>query len=279
MGRVVVPAVALAGIAALTFWWVNRPPSRPSGPPKSPSSAVPSAATPGPPGEPGPTVIGPQAGPDVKTDAIRPSQPLPGDDFLGDWLVADPSDPSDPANTLVIRREGERLVGLTRRSRHADQPPYRLELEPAGPTGLKGQYVPKNGGAPFPATAELTSGKKKLVIELAPPASEYFTSVFVRLGREEVDAGGLPPSDDGPPGHISGRQALDLVSERSEVRAFLTRSRAEGHQPHVLMNVDEEERFTLHVFEIVGSGAAAYSSTFNWYEVGKKDGSIRAALP
>jgi hypothetical protein len=154
-----------------------------------------------------------------------------------------------------------------------------LELEPAGSTGLKGRYVPQNGGAPFPATAELTSGKKKLVIELAPPASEYFTSVFVRLGREEADAGGLPPSDAGPPGQSTGRQALDLVSERPEVRAFLARSSAEGHQPHVLLNVDEEERFTIHVFEIVGSGADAHSSTFNWYEVGKKDGVIRPGLP
>lgn len=245
----IVILVLLNSLIYLGVQWIARPVPQPS-PPAQPAEA----------------------------ERARPPAQQPGDEFLGDWYLDSPEDPSDPANTLVVRREGAILVGRTRRSRHADRKPYHLELQPAAGGDLKGRYVPETGD-PFPATAELTSGRSKLVIELAPPASEYFTSVFIRAGREEADSGGVSTGPAVNPGELDGQRALDLVTARPEVQAFLSRARAAGREAHAQIDRDEEELFSVHVFELRGQGAQAHLSTFNWYEVGKKSGQVTPGLP
>jgi len=103
------------------------------------------------------------------------------EDFVGSWLLVDQQ--GGNRNSIILKQNGGQIQGTV-----DNNPDRKIDLGPGGQNQLKGTItVP--GQAAIPMTAELSSDKKKLILTLAPPQSEYVVSVAIRQDSAEGSGG------------------------------------------------------------------------------------------
>lgn len=246
IGIVALVVIALGG----GIWWflTQKPASPPANKPVATATAT---------GAP------PSASP---TATVVPVQP--GEAFVGRWFP-DMSSGAEPDTFITFKREGNQLIGTGKK-------PSDGQLEfPVG-AGPKLTGVFRQGTTSFPATAELLSDNKKMVVTLAPPNSEYQTEI---LWRDEP-----PPPDKEVPGiekitNYSEQQARDLISMREEVQKFAKQLAAKKSSVHIDVAPEDDQTYSVHVYEIVDDGdGMSHTATFAWYKVDRKTGKVSPGM-
>ncbi|PKO19485.1 hypothetical protein CVU37_03390 [candidate division BRC1 bacterium HGW-BRC1-1] len=108
---------------------------------------------------------------DTPRDPLKP--------FVGEWVV----DNANPSGTnLVLRQEGTRLIGSSPSGEES------LEFKSTGEFGfLEGTLIEEDGKVS--ATIELSRRENRIIIELAPPQSEYVIMTARKVqGSPSVEA-------------------------------------------------------------------------------------------
>lgn len=165
-------------------------PPAPPQPPAPPSVTPEPATAPAPPAESETTRIpvdrtsaaaAPPAGNPVVPPGASTVAPHPLARFAGKWAL----DNADPENSeLTFRVRGNRLIGDT------PMGPDRLTLRVGDKPGVLVGTGKDENDRDIPATLELTSGGNRLILELAPPQSEFITVTARRVGGGKPDSGG-----------------------------------------------------------------------------------------
>ena len=120
----------------------------------------------------------------------NPAASVKIEDFVGNWLLADES--GGDRNSIVLKLNGGRIQGTV-----GNSPDRKIDLGSDGQSQLKGTItVP--GQAAIPMTAELSTDKKKLILTLAPPQSEYIVSVAIRQDSAEGSGGASATASSSP---------------------------------------------------------------------------------
>ena len=70
--------------------------------------------------------------------------------------------------------------------------------------------------------------------------------------------------------NVDAAGALNMVKKLPEVDGFIKEVESAGRKAYVELDGDEENGFTVHVYEIVNG----HRTTFNWYTVNKDSGKI-----
>jgi hypothetical protein len=200
----------------------------------------------------------------------------PGEDFIGRWYTEDGSG-TGTSETITITREGPILVGVGK-----DKSEGRMELTPTTGSKLEGKYVETDGDSQ-PVTAEILSDKNKMVLTLAPPASEYQTVI---LWRDKGPQAENKPSDDlsNIPGieripGIDKEQATQAVATEPEVKKFIDLLQSKGKKAHIDVEQEDLKSYSAHVYEIVDDGGGAgHTATFGWYKVDRATGKVTAGM-
>ncbi|WP_198159738.1 zinc ribbon domain-containing protein [Picosynechococcus sp. PCC 7003] len=94
------------------------------------------------------------------------------DDFVGAWIPAE-GDPGEDTDTLVLYREGDKVV--------ADIEGDRLELSNLNGRTLSGYVWSPYEDVPTPVTAELNENKQRVIFTASPPNSEPMVAVAQRV--------------------------------------------------------------------------------------------------
>ncbi len=244
IGIVAIVVIALGG----GIWWFLT--QKPANPPANRPVATATGAQPS----------------SIPTATVVPAQP--GEAFIGRWYP-DMSSGAEPDTFITFKQEGNQLIGTGKK-------PSDGQLEfPVG-AGPKLTGVFRQGTTSFPATADLLSDNKKMVVTLAPPNSEYQTEV---LWRDEP-----PPPDKEVPGiekitNYSEQQARDLISMREDVQKFAKQLAAKKSSVHIDVAPEDEQTYSVHVYEIVDDGdGMSHTATFAWYKVDRKTGKVSPGM-
>ncbi|MCW5942256.1 MAG: zinc ribbon domain-containing protein [Fimbriimonadaceae bacterium] len=234
--------VVLAAAGGGGWWWMNRPKAPTTG------TAPPTTTTPGSP----------------------PATPIagPGDAFVGAWYPEDESGNGDRNERLVITKLGNKLIGLSDQSSEG-----RMELAIVPGDKLEGTFTDPNGDV-IPVTVEMLAGGKKMVLTLAPPASEYQTVV---LWKDESEQAGMTQSSVSRSLDEDG--ALQKVAALPEVKGFIKTLEAQGKRARFDASLEDGASYSVRVYEIVDDGGgASHSATFGWYKVDRNSGAVTPGM-
>lgn len=235
-----IAVVVLAAAGGGGWWWMNRA--------KPPATGTPPPATTG----------------------ATPGTPAPaaGEGFVGAWFAEDDSGNTDQSERLVITRQGNKLIGVSDQGSEG-----RIEVAIVPGNKVQGTFTDSNGDV-IPVTMELLSDGKKMVLTLAPPASEYQTVV---LWKEEAEPTGMTPSSTGR--GLTEDGALAKVNALTEVADFAKSLAAQGKGPQFEISLEDASTYSVRVYETVDDGSGvSHTATFGWYKVDRNTGAVTPGM-
>lgn len=243
---IAVAVIVLAGLGGGTWWFIKgRTPATPA------ANKPPATSTSGPVNTPTP---------------VKPPAGQPGEDFIGRWYP-DTEDGQESDEILTIKREGNLLVGTGK-----DASSGRLEFPAAAGQKLTGAL--KQAGTSIPATVEILSDKKKMVLTVAPPNSEYQTAIFWRDTGAPPDTPGIEKITS-----YTEDQARNLVAQQPEVAQFIKDLAVQKKKVHIDVAPEDAGSYSVHVYEVVDDGdGMAHTATFAWYKVDRKTGKVSPGM-
>lgn len=126
----------------------------------------------------------------------------------------------------------------------------------------------------MPATVEILSDKNKMVLTVAPPASEYQTAIFWRDTGAPPDTPGIEKIT-----RYTEDQARDLVAQQPEVAQFIKDLATQKKKVHIDVAPEDAGSYSVHVYEVVDDGdGMAHTATFAWYKVDRKTGRVSPGM-
>ncbi len=195
--------------------------------------------------------------------------------FAGRWLM-DNADPGsgDAANRITLGVSGGQVTGT------AGSEGDKLVFTTYEQSKLKGMLKPARGGNEIPVTAVLSADGSRLILELAPPTSEFVTVTARRDGTGESDAAqpDATASAAGTSAVTGEEDAIQRVTRRKDVVEWTKQvEKANERDPYrsAAFRADEEAtRFTVQAYERVKKGEEEHTATFRWFAVDKKTGRV-----
>jgi hypothetical protein len=144
-------------------------------------------------------------------------------------------------------------------------------------SSTKGKPATAAIGTPSSRAASTASGVTTLA---APPPSQAPSGSV----HENFRASNRPANKK-KTGRLTEAQALTLVANRSEVRAWKQQittdrtARQRGCTTHIQLDRKEQGSYVVQVFEEVPDGdGSSHTATFNWYHVNEKTGKVTREL-
>lgn len=169
------------------------------------------------------------------------------DDFAGDWLLVDES--GSNSNNMVLKLNGGRIQGTA-----GNNQDRKIDLGYSSQDQLKGTITVPGHGA-IPMTAELSTDKKKLILTLAPPQSEYVVSVAIRQDSA-AESGGAGATAASSPRVSKITSGLGLDQQQSVINPT---------------NVFRPDTPAVFISVEVGNVSSETAVDINWVYLGTND--------